>query len=146
MKLSYASLGLILFIVACKDNAQVDVNAVRQEVIATEKLFEIRCADSGVANAFHYYAASNAIIKRENDTLIKGKDAIKQYYSAPYYNAVKVTWDVEAIEIANDGSMASTYGKYLWISRGRGKSDTATGVFHTVWQKQSDGSWKFIWD
>jgi ketosteroid isomerase-like protein len=27
-----------------------------------------------------------------------------------------------------------------------GSKNEATGVFHTVWKRQSDGSWRFVWD
>jgi ketosteroid isomerase-like protein len=43
--------------------------------------------------------------------------------------------------------MAYTYGKYLWkVKDTTGKIQEFKGVFHTVWKRQSDGSWKYGWD
>ncbi|MBK7030961.1 MAG: hypothetical protein IPH45_17925 [Bacteroidales bacterium] len=43
--------------------------------------------------------------------------------------------------------MAYTYGKYTWkINNGNGDTTVYKGVFHTVWKKQGDGSWKYVWD
>jgi ketosteroid isomerase-like protein len=43
--------------------------------------------------------------------------------------------------------MAYTYGKYLWKIRDE-KGDTTEyrGVFHTVWKRDSEGTWKYVWD
>jgi len=43
--------------------------------------------------------------------------------------------------------MAYTYGKYtMTIIDSAGESKVSNGIFHTVWKKQKDGSWKFVWD
>jgi len=43
--------------------------------------------------------------------------------------------------------MGYTYGKYIWSSTDpAGKPITFNGIFHTVWKKQPDGSWKYVWD
>ena len=36
-----------------------------------------------------------------------------------------------------------SYGKYIWTSKdASGKEEISKGIFHTVWKKQKDGSWK----
>jgi len=43
--------------------------------------------------------------------------------------------------------LAYTYGKYTWqIKDTQGKITKYQGIFHTVWKKQSDGTWKYVWD
>ena len=117
--------------------------AVRQ----AEKDFETMATEKNIAEAFWYYADSNAVIKRQNDTLIHGKEAIKNYYSADYYKTASVKWSPDFVESSFDGTMAYTYGKYTWqFKDSSGKVDEFKGVFHTVWKKQSDGSWKYVWD
>jgi ketosteroid isomerase-like protein len=43
--------------------------------------------------------------------------------------------------------MAYTYGKYIWKIK---ETDSTfveyKGVFHTVWKRQKDNSWKYVWD
>jgi len=51
------------------------------------------------------------------------------------------------VDASETGDMGYTYGKYTWQSKdSSGKVDEAKGVFHTVWKKQKDGSWKYVWD
>jgi ketosteroid isomerase-like protein len=120
---------------------------VKLQIIKTEKDFEKLVAEKGLAEGFYQFADSNAVIKRENDTLIIGKDNIKSYYSNPKYQDKTVTWSPDAVIVSDAGDMASSYGKYVWISKdSSGKEQISKGIFHTVWKKQKDGSWKYIWD
>lgn len=119
---------------------------LQAEVRKAEADFNKMASEKGIAEAFHAFADENAIIKRERDTLIKGKENIKQYYLKQGTNAT-VTWSPDFIEVSTDGTLAYTYGKYVWTEKDKaGKTAAATGIFHTVWKRQKDGSWKFVWD
>lgn len=125
----------------------VDKEKIRKEISAAEKNFQQDLATGGVAYAFHKYAAENAVIKREGDTLIRGREAIKNYYSNPSYKAAVAEWSPDFIDVSGDGSMAYTYGKYKWRFTDKdGKVNTYEGVFHTVWKRQAGGVWRYVWD
>ena len=103
--------------------------------------------EKGIAEAFWYYADSNAVIKRKNDSLIKGKEAIKNFYSDNFYKTATVSWSPDFIDVSGNGDLGYTYGKYLWQSKdSSGKINESRGIFHTVWKKQKDGSWRYVWD
>ncbi len=118
-----------------------------EEIRAIEKQFEIDLNKMGAAFAFEKYAAPNAVIKRQNDSLINGPKAIKQYYSDDSYKNAKAYWTPDYIDVSQDGTMGYTYGRYRWaIIDKSGKTQEYSGVFHTVWKKQPDGTWKYAWD
>lgn len=118
-----------------------------EEIRKTEKQFEGDLNKVGVDFAFAKYAAPNAVIKRTNDTLIFGPEAIKLFYSGDIYKTAKAVWEPDFIDVSTDGTMAYTYGKYKWTMFDNvGKAQEYTGVFHTVWKKQPDGTWKYVWD
>jgi ketosteroid isomerase-like protein len=134
-----------LFFTGC--DQPIDKEAVKNEILQTEKAFEKMTAEKGIAEAFHFFADEKAVIKRENDTLVVGKNPIRAYYDTEGNKNAKVNWSPDFIEVSDDGTMAYTYGKYLWQLKGE-KGDTIQykGVFHTVWKRQSDKSWKYVWD
>ena len=104
-------------------------------------------ADSGIAKAFYYFAADSAVIKRENDTLITGRENIRIYYSKTDDKNTKVNWTAEFIDVSDCGTLAYTYGKYSWNIRDKnGKEAVYKGIFHTIWKKQKDNTWKYVWD
>ena len=139
-------LSTFLFFVACKEKED-DPEEIKTSIMKAEKDFEKMAAEKGIAEAFWYYAAPDAVIKRQNDTLIKGKDNIKKYYSTDFYKTASVKWTPDFIDISEEGDMAYTYGKYIWHSSdSAGSVNEFAGIFHTVWKKQPDGAWKYVWD
>jgi ketosteroid isomerase-like protein len=129
--------------------AQTNANtsSLIETIRKTEKQFETDLNASGAAVAFEKYAAPNAVIKRQNDSLIYGPKAIRLYYSNEIYKKAHATWSPDFVDISTDGTMAYTYGKYQWkMTNPSGEVHEFSGVFHTVWKKQPDGSWKYVWD
>jgi len=136
---------IFLFCVSC--DHKLNKEQLKQEVLKAEKSFEKMCAEKGIAEAFYFFADDSAVIKRENDTLILGKENIKKYHSGDFYKTASVKWAPDFIDVSDDGSMAYTYGKYIWTSIDEnGSVAEFKGVFHTVWKRQKDKSWKYVWD
>ena len=125
----------------------VDPEAVKKEVLNAEKAFEAMAAEKSIAEAFAWFAAEDAVIKRGNDSIISGREGIRNYYSLANLTRATVSWTPDRIDVSADGTMAWTYGKYVWkVIRSDGDTVVSRGIFHTVWKRQSDGSWKYVWD
>lgn len=115
------------------------------EIQQAEADFNKMAGEKGIAEAFGFFADSNAVIRR--DSLIKGKENIRIFYSKDFYKTATVTWAPDFTDASETGDLGYTYGKYLWQSKdSTGKANESRGVFHTVWKKQKDGSWRYVWD
>ncbi|UKJ06661.1 YybH family protein [Solitalea lacus] len=120
---------------------------IKNEIFQTEKAFEKMAAEKGIAEAFYYFADEKAVIKRENDTLIKGNENIKIYYDKNNTKNATVNWTPDYIDVSDCGTFGYTYGKYSWkVKNKEGVLKEYKGIFHTVWKKQMDGDWKYVWD
>ena len=148
MKNAFKVLIFLLFLISCSPKSEKkNLTYVKLQIVKTEKDFEKLVSQKGLAEGFYQFADSNAVIKREKDTLIIGKNNIKNYYLNSKFQNATVTWSPDAITVSDAGDMASSYGKYVWtLKDNNGKEHVSKGVFHTVWKKQKDGSWKYIWD
>ena len=84
---------------------------------------------------------------RDNQ-LILGKEAIRNMYpSLDKDDKVTLTWIPEFVDVSKSGDMAYTYGEYIYSIIGiDGNIQHDKGVFHTVWKRQSNGEWRFVWD
>ncbi len=147
---SFATI-LALFLSSCKDGStertSKTADEYKEEIRQAERDFETMAADKGIAEAFAFYADSNAVISRDNDSIITGKDSIRNFYSSKFYQTAKVKWAPDFIEVSDDGTLGWTYGRYVWNNvDSTGKPVEFKGVFHTVWKRQKDGSWKWVWD
>jgi ketosteroid isomerase-like protein len=118
------------------------------EILDTEKEFSEMASKEGIATAFLKYAAEDVVLMRNNNLII-GKSKLQDFYKEKNANSgnVSLTWKPDFVDVSNSGDLGYTYGKYQYTSIDSiGNKHTSEGVFHTVWKKQSDGKWKFVWD
>jgi len=121
----------------------VDNEKSKSEVIQTEKDFAQMAREKGIAAAFYAFADDSAVIKR-GPQIIKGKEAIRDFY-AHQKQSGELQWSPDFADAS--GVLGYTYGKFIYAEKdSTGKVNEANGYFHTVWKKQKDGSWKFVWD
>ncbi|MGE5424341.1 MAG: YybH family protein [Syntrophothermus sp.] len=131
--------------VSCHRNS--DKEELKNAIFTTEKEFEKMTADKGIAESFYFFADENAVILRERDTLIHGKENIRNYYEKKNLRNVTLHWTPDFIEVSDDGTLGYTYGKYSWkVKSEDGSVKELKGVFHTVWKKQKDHTWRYLWD
>src|SRR5690349_15495171 len=97
-------------------------------------------AAKGIKEAFEYFAADSAIIKRGNDSLVYGRAGISHFYSGDFFKQASVTWAPDFTDASAGGDMGYTIGKYEWIVKDNSGNikNKLTGIFHTVWKKQAD--------
>ena len=58
-----------------------------------------------------------------------------------------LTWGPTKAEMSISGDLGYTYGNYVFSSKTKdAKIETETGIYMTVWKRQSDGSWKVVLD
>ncbi len=136
---------IFMLFVACQQKRKPLV-LLKKEVFETEKAFALMASTEGIAKAFISFADKDAVIERNNE-LIQGKAFIADYYSKKDFTGMKLNWSPTFVEVSISGDLAYTYGSYSFTAPDKdGKMITETGIFHTIWKRQSDGNWKFVWD
>lgn len=84
-----------------------------------------------------------------DNRLIIGKDALVESLNENSRASANVSleWKPDFVDVAASGDLGYTYGKYTYTSiDSAGNELVSKGVFHTVWKRQPNGSWKFVWD
>jgi lysophospholipase L1-like esterase/ketosteroid isomerase-like protein len=119
----------------------------KKEIIAVEKAFCDLAARKGIRHAFLTFAADDAVLMR-NDKLTVGKEALRTYFGkATGSDTESLVWAPDFVDVSDAGDLAYTYGSYTYSSKdSAGQPVVRKGIFHTVWKRQPDGSWKFVWD
>jgi len=132
---------------ACKMENQSDsIEVYKNEIMEAEKAFATLAKDEGLQSAFLKYAADDAVLNR-NNSIVKGKSEIKQYFEKQTLSDVKLEWEPDFIDVSNSGDLGYNYGKYTFEAKDTsGQKIESEGIFHTVWKKQADGKWRFVWD
>ncbi len=118
---------------------------LKSELYAVEKEFCDMAQSEGVQNAFVHFAADSAVVQRKGQ-LVKGKESIKKQYES-FPRDVKLLWKPDFADVSTSGDLGYTYGKYTYTTTDSlGHTTQNEGIFHTVWKRQPDGQWRFVWD
>ncbi len=134
-----------LLLMACGPSALPgDRERWKQEIVQAEHDFAQMAQQEGIEKAFLTYAADSAALQR-NNKLIIGKQKIAEFYKDR--NSRGLSWKPDFVEVSRAGDLGYTYGRYRFTSvDSLGKTQQQSGIFHTVWKRQKEGSWRFVWD
>lgn len=136
---------VIISILSCNKSIEKNERDIR-EIQDVEKEFMEKVSEWGMRDAFIYFADDSAVLVR-NNRLVRGKKEIEAYYDQSSFQGIKLMWEPEFVEVARSGDLAYTYGSYTYSSKdSTGREIVSRGIFHTVWKKQENGSWKFVYD
>ncbi len=150
MKINPLLFALVLFFAGCASAPSTGSadrqERARNEVLEAERLFAQMAQRDGVMEAFLHYAADSAVLIRGNQAF-KGKEGIRAYFEENPNKNVQLNWRPVFVEASEGGDMAYTYGPYIYTAQDpEGFNIRLEGIFHTVWKRQADGQWKFVYD
>lgn len=116
------------------------------ELFAVDSLFNIHCQSNGFSQAFIEFAAEDVILMRQNQFPIVGKNLLKKSYSA-IKKQPNLAWSPVYADVAASGDLGYTFGKWKLVSETASGADTVSyGVYISIWKRQSDGLWKYVFD
>jgi len=128
---------------------------LRRGLADTERAFCADAARLGIADAFLAHMADSCFLpqrlglgKAEYAASVQAARAKAGAAYKPGPNPdVQLTWSPLRVEVSDDGTLGYTWGSYDFKSRGKdGKVDASRGIYLTIWRRQADGSWKFVFD
>lgn len=105
------------------------------DAVAAERAFAARAQVEGQWTAFRATAAPDAIMLAPGP--INAHRFLQRFRQDP---KVAVMWWPARVWTSCDGSMAVTTGP--WVRRG----GTSVGTFTTVWRREADGRWRWVYD
>ncbi|MEP7322798.1 MAG: hypothetical protein ABI761_12805 [Saprospiraceae bacterium] len=134
-------LFILLIFCSCKqvkpDLSQQAIHEISNADIAMSNL----AVEQGFFKALLTYAEDSMIIPRADKLPIKSKhEAEIAWADKPIIK--EITWKPFKIEASASGDMGYSFG----FSTYKGKDTTTYTNYCTIWHKQKDGTWKFVYD
>ena len=118
----------------------------KNEVLAAEKAFNDMAQEKGLVEAFAHFAAEDGVIRRSKK-IVKGKEDIRAWYVQDVRPHETLIWSPTFVDVSASGDLAYTYGDFTFTSYDSlGNEKQNKGIFHTVWKRQANGEWKYVWD
>jgi ketosteroid isomerase-like protein len=142
-------LALIMLLNSC--SVEIEKNSRekwKEEIVETERNFSAMAGEKGIPDAFIYFAAEDAVLMR-NNKLVTGREALIAYLEDQPVKVrdEKLSWEPDFVDVSSSGDLGYTYGQFTYsYTDSTGSTVENKGVFHTVWKRQDDGSWRFVWD
>jgi ketosteroid isomerase-like protein len=120
------------------------VKPTAEDLIRVDQEFSKSSQENGMKFAFLQYAADSAVLLQRNALPVVGKKVIAEAFELFSDTVFILSWEPLDAEISNSGDLGYTYG--LYTSFIKADSSVARGKYVTIWEKQADGSWKFVLD
>jgi len=127
-----------------KTNTEADVTAIKALINEWVQLSNADDID-GIMSVFY---AEKSILMPPNESICKGKEAIRRSYQE-YRKSNKDHWDssiVEDVHMSGDLAVARGTDTGLMTPRGGGESVQFNLKWLMVFERQSDGTWKCLYE
>jgi ketosteroid isomerase-like protein len=114
------------------------------KLLKADRDFSDMSVREGMFSAFLFYIADDGVILRDNSFPSKGKQALRERFSGKSDTSFVLSWEPLYEKISDSGELGYTYGIHSTLDKATGQ--ITKGTYITIWQRQTDGSWKFILD
>lgn len=116
----------------------------KQMLITADSNFSQLCKEKGMKAAFIAYADEEVIKPYDGKLPAIGKAALIQTFEGKQFDFT-LTWKPVKVEISNCGDLGYTFGNWRMVRKAMPDS-ILYGNYITIWKKQTDGSWKYVFD
>ena len=120
---------------------------LRLSLIKADEDFYRSALINGTGRAFINFADSDVVIMRENSRALIGKKALQESYLNKDTLKTPLKWNPVKAEVSPDGRLGYTFGNWEYkTTDGTGKIVESHGNYITIWRRQNDGTWKYVFD
>ena len=141
-----AMLFLCSVLIAGTASAQDD--AAREALVRTDQAWSAAAAEGKDVEKVVAFWTDDAKVVPAGAPVVSGKAAIREFVSRSFATpGFHISWKTLDAEVSADGTMGYTTAESTITMPGPdGSLVTETGRGITVWRRQSDGSWKCVYD
>ena len=131
----------LIIILSCSKSSK---NQPSDILLQTDRDFSTMSGNDGMFKAFLFYIAEDGVILRDNAFPSKGKEALKIRFTGKSDSDFILSWEPLSATISESGDLGFTYG--IYTNTGKTTGEITKGTYVTIWQKQTDGNWRFVLD
>ncbi len=131
----------LIFILSCTKTNKISSSGI---LLKTDQEFSDLSVKEGMFRAFLSCIAEDGTILGDNSYPRVGRETLRNYYSGKSDTSFTLQWEPVFEKISESGDLGYTYG--IWTSTEKASHNVSKGTYITIWQKQKDGSWKFVLD
>ena len=117
-------------------------------LLTVDRRFNARAQEVGVPAAFIEFAAEDAVMYRNGMEPVVGREAIRELLEMD--PDASLVWEPLTADIAASADLGYTRGRFTYMTApgpdGTPPKGPYMGYYVSIWKKQADGSWKWVFD
>ena len=132
-------------IASCTRTSNIEQN--KNEIINTDKSFSKLSLEKGMYEAFLKYADDSVVKPRDGNFPIIGKKEMEKSFAGKPRPDFILSWQPVKVDVAASGELGYTFGNWeMKTTTNTGIDTVLFGNYVSIWKKQRDGSWKYVFD
>ena len=131
---------LLIFLLVMSMAITVTANPDLEKMVATERRFAERAAQTSTKEAFLEFAAKDGVL------FLPDRINAIEYWKGRGPSTGLLAWAPNYADISANGLMGYTTGNWEFRPKGRDGEPQGFGEFITVWLRQPDGNYRFVVD
>jgi ketosteroid isomerase-like protein len=137
--------ALVVLIIGLQGCAPDQREVFKDQLLETDRQFSAMSQREGIGPAFLQYMDDHATIYREGALPYTGREALTGLYAKP--SSAQLSWKPTFADCAASGDLGYTMGEWTIKRRDeQGAEKTSNGFYVSIWKRQADGSWKYVFD
>jgi ketosteroid isomerase-like protein len=132
---------ILIMIFSCTKNTK---RTVPGTLLQTDRNFSAMSVKEGMHKAFLFYIADSGVLLRNNSYPLKSRKSLDSIFEKSSDSSFILTWEPTFEKLSETGDLGYTFG--IFTSKIVKTGDISKGTYVTIWEKQKDGSWKFVLD
>ncbi|UCG61026.1 MAG: nuclear transport factor 2 family protein [Candidatus Zixiibacteriota bacterium] len=137
---------LVISLAFVGGSQMIDLEKEKNSLMDTDREFSALSVDSGTPRAFLAFMTDSATILRNNAHPFTGREPIEQLFST-WPPRATLTWEPIFADVSQNADLGYTIGRYLYTDVDTSGNEVSGGGYYiTIWKKQPDGKWKFVFD
>jgi ketosteroid isomerase-like protein len=113
-------------------------------LLQTDRDFSAMSVRDGMHKAFLYYIADSGVLLRNNSYPLRSRQSLSSLFEKSSDTSFLLTWEPVYERLSQSGDLGYTYG--IFTNQVKRTGVISKGTYVTIWEKQKDGSWKFVLD
>lgn len=133
----------VLLVAGCNETPSPD--QAKEDLMKVDREFSAMSVAEGAPKAFAAYIGEGATVFQDNAMPFTGQEEILPLYDG--LTAGTLEWEPYFADVSANDDLGYTLGHWDYtITDSTGAEQTASGYYVTIWKRQADGSWKFVFD
>lgn len=130
----------------------MNTEQIKGQLMDTDRAFSRMSMEQGMLAAFfHYMAEEGLTLPKTGEPRRRGfyaqVIAEREGQGADARPLPRLTWEPLKADVATSGDLGYTHGRFEMRSADEmGHEQMSYGYYVTIWKKQPDGSWRFVFD